>query len=517
MHGSLHKQRAALKKFRAWTNEDLELYERVVCAHAREDFYAYRKMINRDLTEGWFQKEVAVALEDFWADWQAGLTPVLVLEAPPQHGKSSQVTDFISWASGKNPDLKTIYASYSEDLGLKANMALQRIYDQLNYQKVFPNTRLSDTNVVTMSHRYARNSFHLEYVGHRGEFRNTTVNGQITGMGLELGVIDDPMKGRAESSSLTIRDKTWGWFTDDFFSRFTETAALLMIMTRWHLDDPVGRFLERYPHARHLKYPALGRMVDGQWIADDENGEPLFPELKSKKFLLKRKRLMAKSSWVSLYQQSPVVVGGDQFPIEKITIIDVMPSQDQIKRSVRYWDKAGSKKRSETASGQAATAGVLMHELFDGRFVVEDVVRGWWKSAEREMRIKQTAVLDNEHRRVETWVEQEPGSGGKESAENTIKNLRGFRVYADRVTGAKEIRCEPYAAQVQVGNVSILKASKWNKAFLDEHEVWPNGKAKDQVDAAGGAFVKLTVRESRYDSSMRWATGGSGDEDSEAE
>ena len=62
------------------------------------------------------------------------------------------------------------------------------------------------------------------------------------------------------------------------------------------------------------------------------------------------------------------------------------------------------------------------------------------------------------------WVEQEPGSGGKESAQSTIRNLAGFRVYADRVTGDKESRAEPYAAQVEGCNVTLVQG-EWNRPF----------------------------------------------------
>jgi hypothetical protein len=96
-------------------------------------------------------------------------------------------------------------------------------------------------------------------VNHRGSFRNTTVEGQITGHGLDIGIIDDPIKGRAEAMSKAVRDKIWDWFTDDFVTRFSDSAGLLMIMTRWHVDDAVGRFIKRFPEAKILRYPANRR------------------------------------------------------------------------------------------------------------------------------------------------------------------------------------------------------------------------------------------------------------------
>ncbi len=135
-----------------------------------------------------------------------------------------------------------------------------------------------------------------------------------------------------------------------------------------------------------------------------------------------------------------------------------------------------------------------MHEMRNGTFVIGQVARGRWAALEREQHIKAWAQGDRNALKgsYEIFVEQEPGSGGKDSAEATIRNLPGFTVYADKVTGSKEVRAEPFAAQVQGGNV-FLVAGDWVHAFLDEAESFPNGKFNDQIDAASGAFAKLTA------------------------
>jgi predicted phage terminase large subunit-like protein len=206
--------------------------------------------------------------------------------------------------------------------------------------------------------------------------------------------------------------------------------------------------------------------------------------------------MMTQAGWESEYQQNPLTVGGGMFPIEKFKIVSAL-NPGEIKRSVRYWDKAG------TADGGAFTVGVRMHWMQDGRFVVGDVRRGQWSALDREKVIKSTAEMDKQafpHHFI--WVEQEPGSSGSESAEATIRMLAGWKVRADRVTGNKEDRAQPYAAQVQAGNVLLLDR-EWIRAFVDEHETFPVGKYKDQVDAAAGAFNKLTTG-STYDSSLAW-------------
>ena len=462
-------------------------------ALARGNFYLFRKSIRPNMIETWWQWDVARNLDWFYEEMIAGKRPAMVIMAPPQHGKTEQVSDFIAYCAGRNPNWKTIFGSYSDELGVKVNLNLQRVYDSERYKRVFEFTKLNDTAATNVAARWLRNSTILEYVGFEGSFRNTTVMGQINGMGLDLGVIDDPMKGRAEAQSKTIRDKTWAWLTDDFFGRFADHAGLLMIMTRWHLDDPLGRWIEYFPKTRVLRYPAVAEKNERY----RRKGEALFPEMKPLDFLEARKKVLTNSGWQSIYQQSPIAAGGDMFPIERFNIITSV-DRSQIRRSIRYVDKAG------TDDGGAYTAASLVHDMKDGTTVVEDVIRGQWSSLERETRVMQAARADKATcPRYSIWFEQEPGSGGKESAEASIRRFKMFGAFADKVTGAKEVRAEPYAGQVQNGQVSLV-AGAWNWDFLQEHEEYPFGKYLDQVDATAGAFNKLAESVGKYDSSLAW-------------
>ncbi len=185
---------------------------------------------------------------------------------------------------------------------------------------------------------------------------------------------------------------------------------------------------------------------------------------------------------------------GDMFRREQAEIIPAAPAA--MTQWVRYWDKAG------TQDGGDWTAGVLITRA--GRqIIVLDSIRGQWSAANRKQIMHQTAVLDaQQYPLVEIWVEQEPGSSGKESAENTIADLAGFTIRAETSTGSKVIRASPLSAQWEVGNVKLLEAP-WNKAYLDEMAAFPNGVHDDQVDASSGAFAKLmaaqhTVTVTRY-------------------
>jgi predicted phage terminase large subunit-like protein len=162
-------------------------------------------------------------------------------------------------------------------------------------------------------------------------------------------------------------------------------------------------------------------------------------------------------------------------------IVKASPSEG---RRVRFWDKAA------TEGGGCFTAGVLINKSKDGIFYVEHVARAQLSALNRNKLIEQTARDDAQrYGKVEICVEEEPGSGGKESAEFTIRQLSGFSVYAERPSGDKVERAQPLAAQAEAGNVKLVEGP-WNRDYLDELCSFPEGRA-DQVDASSAAFNRL--------------------------
>lgn len=162
-------------------------------------------------------------------------------------------------------------------------------------------------------------------------------------------------------------------------------------------------------------------------------------------------------------------------------LVDAVPAEAV---RVRYWDKAGVAGGGDYSAGvkAAAHAGVVY---------VEHVIRGQWSSQQRNLVMRQTAEYDGPS--VPIWVEQEGGSGGKESAEISIRELAGWMVRAEPVTGDKLTRAGPLAAQAEAGNVKVVRG-QWNEDFLAELHGFPEGGYDDQVDAASGAFNKLALR-----------------------
>jgi hypothetical protein len=111
---------------------------------ARDNFGLFRREIRPGMIWGWWTQEVAWQLQRFYNEMVAGLRPKLAISSPPQHGKSWAATDFIAYVAGKQPDRKTIFGSYSDDLGIRTNADLQRIITGEPFKRIFPDTKISE-------------------------------------------------------------------------------------------------------------------------------------------------------------------------------------------------------------------------------------------------------------------------------------------------------------------------------------------------------------------------------------
>jgi predicted phage terminase large subunit-like protein len=175
---------------------------------------------------------------------------------------------------------------------------------------------------------------------------------------------------------------------------------------------------------------------------------------------------------------------GKLFKKHWFKIVDIMP--ENRKKTIRYWDLAATE---DNGSEPAYTAGVKISKCTDNRFYVEDVVRFRGSPATVESTIKAIAYQDGKN--VEIFMEQEPGSSGKNTIDNYSRNiLPGFVFHGDRPTGSKVERARSLSSSLEHGNFILLRAN-WNQTYIDEFEYFPDGQFKDQVDASSGGFNKL--------------------------
>ena len=160
-------------------------------------------------------------------------------------------------------------------------------------------------------------------------------------------------------------------------------------------------------------------------------------------------------------------------------------------RWVRGWDLAAT---DTTEGGDPAyTASVLLGKRKDGSYVIADATNHRIKAEKVRATVKQCAVTDKaKYKRVRIRMSKDPGQAGKEQAQSYTKMLAGFSVHFVSESGSKEARAEPFAAQWQAGNVSVV-AGPWTEALLGQYESFPESKYKDMVDAGANAFNELEM------------------------
>jgi len=436
----------------------------------------------------------------------------LIINIPPRYMKSLGCSVFFCpWIWLKDPSKRFMYASYAQTLSIRDSRKSRLVIQSKEYQRMilskYPDFKFSgDQN--------AKMRFDNTYNGYRIA---TSVGGMTTGEGGDFNIIDDP-HNVVDGESDAKRLEALLWIDEAMSTRrdSPEETAYLLIMQRIHENDMTGHLLAKEAGWEHLclphRYEGMNRCHTSLNFKDPrkKEGELLWPTHWTEAATKDVEAEMSQYAIAAQLYQRPSPRGGGMIPISKFNFAHII-DRTKIVSSVRYWDKAA------TEAGGKRTAGVLMHKMSNGRFLIEDIVKGQWSTGNREARIEQVATLDASRTvaRVEQigkparkvpvkiWIEQEPGSGGKESAENTITRLAGFVVHADRVTGAKEDRAEPFAVQVEHGMVDLYipQNKKGNlkdtwvggdDGFLHECELFPMGKFSDQVDAASGAFNKLT-------------------------
>lgn len=405
----------------------------------------------------------------------------LLINIPPRHMKSLAVSVFWpAWVWTTQAEKRWLFASYAEKLSIRDNLKCRRLirsdWYQRNWGSVFQ--LAGDQN--------QKSRFENDRTGYRIA---TGIGGGITGEGADVIVCDDPHKV-IEAESETVRENVLVWWDETMSTRLNDpkTGSKVIVMQRVHESDLSGHVLEKGDY-EHLCLPAeyeSTQRVTGIGFKDPrrKEGSPLWPAQYPEEALTRLQNALGVYGTAGQLQQRPTPRGGGMFKKELWGFAGVAPLNAT---RVRYWDKAG------TAGGGAYTVGVLMARDTEGRFFVEDVVRGQWEAGPRENMMLLTARLDVSAygNTVQIWHEQEGGSGGKESAQATNRKLAGFLVYAERVTGSKEVRASPLSAQQGAENVYIVEGNWDWKGYINRMSMFPMGKYKDETDASSGAFNKL--------------------------
>ena len=424
----------------------------------------------------------------------------LIFNQPPGTTKTAIVSIFFPvWCWVNWPWMRFITTSHSSTLSLESAEYSRDIIKSEKFQELFPDIDIKTDKDTKSNFRIVIKRYdhagRLPKITNGGGRVSTSVGSKIIGFHAHIIIWDDLINPKATYSEAAIFEANT-YLDQELSQRKTDkrTSTTIGVMQRLGENDPTQHLIDKL--GKQIRLISL----PGEIINYRDQLKPaylarfyvhgLFDPVRMPWSVLKKMETqLGQYGYAAQVGQKPTKPEGGMFKIAKFRVVTTMPPAVSIVRSLRYWDKAGTDEK-ELKKGQDAcyTVGTLMHLLSNGTFLISDVVRGRWGALEREKIIKKTAIADGTD--VEVWVEQEPGSGGKESAEATKRNLAGWMAFSECPVGDKVRRADPYSVQVNDGNVSILQG-EWNKEFLKEYESFPFSKYKDTVDSGSGAFNKL--------------------------
>lgn len=401
----------------------------------------------------------------------------LMIFAPPGSAKTTYVSRlFAPWVLQYKPGWQIIGASH------RASFAEENSAYAISYIKAHSDLLgmgLKSENVQRWR------------TDNGGDYLPAGVDAGISGFRADLAVIDDPIRRRQDASSPTYQRRLWRWYNSDLRRRMTPDSRLVLMHTRWDVNDLAGMCLKlERDKWKVLILPALATSLDdplgraiGQplWDDDDYGYGATLVDIRDELY-----RNGAALDWHSLFQQSPTQPEGALFKVDKLSsnIIDAVPQPIQW---VRAWDLAAT--RDLGTADAAFTAGVKLGRTPDNRFVIGGVRRERLEPEGVEDLVVGTAKLDGYA--VKVGIPQDPGQAGKFQVKYLVTKLAGYSVEFSPETGDKATRAGPFAAQVNVGNVAMLRdtpGNRWNEAYIEEARSFPVGGTKDQIDASSRAF-----------------------------
>lgn len=264
----------------------------------------------------------------------------LIVSVPPQHGKSVGATTLLpAYMLGIDPDQRIAIASYSGTLASKFNRRVQRIIESREYRELFPETTIKQG---TKPSGYIRTSDEVEIIGHHGELISVGREGSLTGNRVDCFILDDLYKDAMEAQSPVVRENCWEWYTSVVRTRMHNASRELIVFTRWHEEDLIGRLMRSEPHRLITSWKDIEEADDQEWLIlnfealksspateiDPRNeGEALWPEQQSVE-LLEAKRRLDSNRFEAMYQGHPTsregLLYGDSFRTYKSLPRDIV-------------------------------------------------------------------------------------------------------------------------------------------------------------------------------------------------
>lgn len=444
---------------------------------ARASLGAYIAYTSPKFMGSSFADTVCAALDKFIEDVRAGKRPILIFQAPPQHGKSEIVSRKLpAYLMGRFPEWRIAAASYAATLAGSMSLDVRRNLVEPAHLRLFPSPQVKGIYKINRNGEFSNPSGTGSYIG-------DGVGGGFTGRPADIFIVDDPIKNSQEALSLTTKKTHKDWYQSVVTTRMSENSGQIIMATSWAEDDLAGWICSEFagnPRLTVLRFPAINSPDESGYRPDLPLGA-LVPKLHSLEKLKETKGTLSDYWWSAIYQQSAKPIGGNVF--KEAGIRYYLPKDLPVKfeKVIASWDCTfkdtdGTDFVVGQVWGKQGANVYLLAQVRDRmsftRTVGEVVnLRAAWPRM-REILIEDKAngpaVIDTLKARVQGIIPIEPD-------------------------GSKLARAHAVTAYWEAGNVWLPspETSPWIKVYVSELTAFPAAANDDQVDATTQALRRL--------------------------
>ena len=413
----------------------------------------------------------------------------------PTHNSMTLSEGLPSWFVGKNPDKAVMIVSYGEEMAKQFGRANKRKIT--DYGKEIFGIEISKESSSVVEYEIVKQG----YRGLRnGVVRSLGITGGIAGKSADLVIIDDPFKSRADAESKLKRDTVWNEYLDGIKARLSANGKIIVIHTRWHEDDFIGRLVENEPDTTlYINIPLKAEKND---VLGRDIGDSLFPEIgKNNDWMAKFEKSYnsqeGNRSWLSLYQGQPTSQEGNLLKREWWKYYDELPGAHRDENGVIIDPYAGM---------------IQMVMSVDATFKDSDnsdnvAIQVWGKREEHLFLIdnfKEKIDFSTTLEKIRMFKEKYPRIGAifveDKANGSAIINVLGKEmvgIIPVNPMGNKISRANAITYVIRTGFVHLPRKVEWLNDFVEECASFPNGKHDDQVDAMTQALNQIMNERAR--------------------
>lgn len=459
--------------------------------HASRSLIKFAQTVDSAYTSRPHLDYLSSRLANAMKDVERGVSRKLTVSMPPREGKSQMVSVYLPlWILSKHPSWKIGLISHSPTLAAGWGRQIRREVEEHGHRlgiSIAP-----DAGAV----------MDWETTEHGSVLSRSAPGQSVTGKGFNVLIIDDVVKDFADAHSKTSREAIWDWWKANAYTRLEPPSLVVVVGTRWHEDDFIGRLLsssyEGDPDEfETISFPAIAEEAD---VLGREPGEPLLSPIidETEDEALDRwagiRSSVGEYAWAGLYMQKPQPATGSIFKVD----------------SFRYWTTNGNHLRDGDDSvvflRPADLSGARWVDSWDATFKGTDssdfvVGQRWAMQGKKRFLIDQsrgrrsfTETLqvmrdwNDPNRLGSKWVYEklvEDAANGPAIIDTLRQEMDGIKPISPR--SSKESRARAVTPEIEGGFVYLphpeMVGYEWVTDLVAEMRAFPNSTNDDQVDA----------------------------------